>query len=230
MMVNLMDKLQILRKISQTAVFIKFILSGSYVLMLIGLMDKFMLSGFAGKNFIIIFLAVIVLTLIFGRVYCGWLCPWGFLFELSYILRVKLFKLKKLPELPENIHNKLIYLKYIVLFLFIIITVFQLNLYALLGLSKNAMALVVLTVFTIISFFNPRAFCKYFCPVGALLSILSIKPLFKLKLNNNCVRCKLCERKCPMQIKLTNDVNQKECVRCFECKSACKKDAIDFKI
>ncbi|WP_048057859.1 4Fe-4S binding protein [Methanothermococcus okinawensis] len=225
-----MDKLQILRKISQTAVFIKFILSGSYVLMLIGLMDKFMLSGFAGKNFIIIFLAVIVLTLIFGRVYCGWLCPWGFLFELSYILRVKLFKLKKLPELPENIHNKLIYLKYIVLFLFIIITVFQLNLYALLGLSKNAMALVVLTVFTIISFFNPRAFCKYFCPVGALLSILSIKPLFKLKLNNNCVRCKLCERKCPMQIKLTNDVNQKECVRCFECKSACKKDAIDFKI
>ncbi|WP_421078286.1 4Fe-4S binding protein [Methanothermococcus sp. Ax23] len=229
-----MDKLQILRKISQTAFFIKFILSGSFFLIFIGIANTFITTGTIGKNYMVISIVVLVLTLIFGRVFCSWWCPWGFLFELSYMLRVKWFKLKKLPELPENIHNKLIYLKYIVLFLFVILAYIRLSPYNVYlpemeGISGNMISLAVLVAFAIVSFFIPRAFCKYFCPVGALLSILSIKSLFKLKLNDNCVKCKLCERKCPMQIKLTKNINQKECVRCFECKSVCRKEGIDFK-
>ncbi|WP_292460564.1 4Fe-4S binding protein [Methanothermococcus sp.] len=228
-----MDKLQILRKISQTAFFIKFILSGSFFLIFIGIVYTFITTGTIGKNYIVISIVVLVLTLIFGRVFCSWWCPWGFLFELGYMLRVKLFKLKKLPELPENIHNKLIYLKYVVLFLFVIFIYIRLSPYNAylpeLGISGNIISLTVLVAFTIVSFFIPRAFCKYFCPVGALLSILSIKSLFKLKLNDNCVKCRLCERKCPMQIKLTKNIDQKECIRCFECKSVCRKDGIDFK-
>ena len=229
-----MDKLQILRKISQTAFFTKFILSGSFFLIFIEVVNRFITAGTIGKNYIIISIVVIVLTLIFGRVFCSWWCPWGFLFELSHILRVKLFKLKKLPELPENIHNKLIYLKYVVLFLFLTLVYIRLSPYnvylpELGGISGNMISLGVLIIFMIISFFIPRAFCKYFCPVGALLSILSIKSIFKLKLNNKCVKCRLCERKCPMQIKLTKNINQKECIRCFECRSACRKDAVEFK-
>ena len=229
-----MDKLEMLRKISQTAFFIKFILSGSFFLIFIRVVNRFITAGTIGKNYIVISIVAIVLTLVFGIVFCSWWCPWGFLFELSHILRVKLFKLKKLPELPENIHNKLIYLKYVVLFLFLTLVYIRLSPYnvylpELGGISGNMISLGVLIIFMIISFFIPRAFCKYFCPVGALLSILSIKSIFKLKLNNKCVKCRLCERKCPMQIKLTKNINQKECIRCFECRSACRKDAVEFK-
>ncbi len=230
-----------LRKISQTVFFVKFILSGSFFLLFIGGMYRFITTGIVGKNYILISIIVFVLTLIFGRVFCGWLCPWGFLFELSHILRVKLFNLKELPKLPENIHNKLIYLKYIVLSLFVVFIVFEYvqlthsvylpelaNMWGISNVSGNMVSLMVLVIFTIISFFIPRVFCKYFCPVGALLSIFSINSLFKLKLNDNCVKCRLCERKCPMQIKITENINQKECIRCFECKSVCRKNALSF--
>lgn len=73
------------------------------------------------------------------------------------------------------------------------------------------------------------AFCRYLCPIGALLGIFSLKPVFKLKLNKDkCVNCKLCEKKCPVQIELTEKIEQHECIRCFECKSACRKDAVKF--
>jgi ferredoxin-type protein NapH len=230
-----MDKLQTLRKISQSVFFIRFILSGSFFLIFIGIANKYINTGAIGTNYAVISIVVLILTLVFGRVFCGWWCPWGFLFELSYKLRAKLFKLKKLPEIPEDIHNKLIYLKYGILLLFLVMAYIKISYptYSFelgMGLSGNTISLAVLIIFIGVSFFIPRAFCRYFCPVGALLSILSISPLYKLKLNDNCVKCKLCERKCPMQIKLTKYTNQKECVRCFECKSACRKNAIDFKI
>jgi len=201
-------------------------------LIFLGIVYRYANTGFIGKNYIVISAVVFVLTILFGRVFCGWWCPWGFLFELSYMLRAKLFKLKKLPRVPDNIHNKLIYFKYVVLALVIILVYLKLNYGGILPnnmLSGSMISLSILITFIVVSFFIPRAFCRYFCPVGALLSIISIKPLFKLKLNDNCVKCRLCEWNCPMQIELTKNIRQRECVRCFECKSVCRKKAVDFK-
>jgi ferredoxin-type protein NapH len=164
------------------------------------------------------------------------MCPLGFIFDLTYKLRVKLFRLRKLPEVPEKIHNKLIYLKYVILVLFIILT-YHFTTYAycsvcpigaLTNLSGTVISYIILIGFIVLGFIYPMAFCRYVCPIGALLGILSVRPLSKLKLNNKCVKCKLCERKCPVQIKLTENINQMECIRCFECVSSCRKDAISY--
>ncbi|CAB3288716.1 Ferredoxin [Methanocaldococcus lauensis] len=230
-----MDKIQILRKISQIFFFIYFVFLTSFCLCFFGIIEKFILKGSVGQ-LIVKLIIIVVLTLLLGRVFCGWMCPLGFLFELFYKLRVKIFKIKKLPKVDEKIHNKLIYLRYVVLILSLILT-YYLSTYAfcqvcpigfLTNLYGTVISFIILIIFLIISFFIPMAFCRYFCPLGAFLSIFSIKPLFQLKTNNKCVKCKLCEFKCPMQIKITENLDQKECVRCFECKSACKKGGLSF--
>ncbi|EHP87756.1 4Fe-4S binding protein [Methanotorris formicicus] len=230
-----MDKIQILRKISQTFFFIYFVSLSSFCLCFFGVIEKFILKGTVGQ-LIVKLIVIVLLTLILGRIFCGWMCPLGFLFELSYKLRAKLFKTKKLPTVNEKIHNKLIYLKYIILIASLILTYHFLT-YAfcqvcpigfLTNLYGTVISFIILIIFIIASFFIPMAFCRYFCPLGAFLSIFSIKPLFQLKTNNNCVRCKLCEFKCPMQIKITEKIDQKECIRCFECKSACRKGDLSF--
>ncbi|MCQ6253378.1 4Fe-4S binding protein [Methanocaldococcus sp.] len=230
-----MDKIQILRKISQIFFFIYFVFLTSFCLCFFGIIEKFILKGTFGQ-LIVKLIIIVVLTLLLGKVFCGWMCPLGFLFELSYKLRVKIFKIKKLPKVDEKIHNKLIYLRYVVLILSLILT-YYLSTYAfcqvcpigfLTNLYGTVISLIILIIFLIISFFIPMAFCRYFCPLGAFLSIFSIKPIFQLKTNDNCVKCKLCEFKCPMQIKITENLDQKECIRCFECKSNCKKGGLSF--
>ncbi|WP_423792147.1 4Fe-4S binding protein [Methanocaldococcus indicus] len=232
-----MDKVQILRKISQIFFFIYFIFFTSFCLCFFGLIEKFILKGSFG-SLVLKLVVIIVLTLLFGRVFCGWMCPFGFLMELSYKLRAKIYKLKKLPKVSEELHNKLIYFKYLVMILSLVLT-YYLATYAfckvcpigfLTNLYGTVISLIILITFLIASFFLPMTFCRYFCPLGAFLSIFSIRPLFILKTNNNCVKCRLCEFKCPMQIKITENVNQKECIRCFECKSSCKKGGISFSI
>jgi len=235
-----MDKLQTVRKIVQSAFFIKFVilsavLSSFFCLCIFGYIEQFILMG--SIYFVPVVVVISLLTIIFGRVFCGWMCPLGFIFDLTYRLRVKLSGLKKLPEVPKNIHNKLKYLKYVILVLFLILT-YHLTTYvycsvcpigALTNLSGTVISFVVLIGFIILGFIYPMAFCRYLCPIGALLGIFSLKPVFKLKLNKDkCVNCKLCEKKCPVQIELTEKIEQHECIRCFECKSACRKDAVKF--
>ncbi|WP_456416018.1 4Fe-4S binding protein [Methanocaldococcus sp.] len=219
-----MDKIQILRKISQTFFFIRALLTGFY-LSIIGFVWNFIFGYGNFSNFRII---AIILAIIAGRIFCGWMCPFGFLFDLTYKLRVKIFKIKKLPTVPEYIHNKLKYFKYFVLIVVIVLGyTFGFKVFTDLYLLSYSL----LILFLILGFIYPRFFCRYVCPVGALLSIFSKISIFKLRLNKDkCVGCKLCERKCPMQIKIVNvdKINQMECVRCFECMSACRKESLSF--
>ncbi|MCD5425632.1 MAG: 4Fe-4S binding protein [Methanosarcinaceae archaeon] len=182
---------------------------------------------------LMVFIGLISITVIFGRSYCGWCCPGGFIFELSCLLRIKLHKLKKLPEIPEYIHNKLIYLKHAILIISLtmiyIMTVYFGQYIPELGwVEMTILTIMALIPFSILSFFIPRAVCRYLCPISSFLGILSIKSLFKLKLNEKCVSCKLCEKKCPIQIKLIKNIDQKECIRCFDGVSVCKKYGIDY--
>ncbi|MEO2117532.1 MAG: 4Fe-4S binding protein [Methanocaldococcus sp.] len=179
---------------------------------------------------------IIVVTLIFGKIICGWICPVGFIFEVIYKIRMKIFKEDKLLKINERIHQKLIYLKYIMLVVLLILTFYLLiyvyckgcPIWFLTHLRGSHLAIIVSIIGIIISFIIPMGFCRYICPLGAFFSIFSIKPLFQLRTNDKCTKCNLCEDICPMQIKITENIDQKECIRCFECKSVCKDDAISF--
>ncbi len=238
--IMIIDKLQIIRKIVQSAFFIKFVIISAvfsipFCLCFFGFVEQYILVG--SIYFVSTLVVMVLITLLLGRVFCGWMCPLGFIFDLTYKLRVKLFKLKKLPELPENIHNKLKYLKYIIMILSLI-AVYHFSTYAycsvcpigaLTNLSGTLISFIILILAIILGFIYPMAFCRYLCPLGAFLGIFSIFPIFQLKLTDKCVKCKLCNKKCPTQIKLTEKVEQSECIRCFECMTACKKGTIEYK-
>ncbi|WP_423792478.1 4Fe-4S binding protein [Methanocaldococcus indicus] len=213
-MVEIM-KLQTIRRISQSIFFIRYLLVNKFNLSIIRFMYSYL-------SYLIVI--PVVLALIFGRVYCGWMCPFGFLFDLSYKLRVKISKLRKLPKIDDKLHNKLIYIKYFVLVMITILFVIGIK------FKMLVLGVFLLVVFMVLSFYIPRFFCRYICPVGALLSLFSKISVVKLRIDfDRCVKCRLCEFKCPMQIKLTENINQMECIRCFECYSVCRKKAIKFK-
>jgi ferredoxin-type protein NapH len=78
-----------------------------------------------------------------------------------------------------------------------------------------------------------RAFCKYACPLPVFMKVTSRFSLFKIKVNNDsCIRCGLCEKICPMDIRILEYAKENkrvlstECILCSECSSACPKSSI----
>ena len=68
-----------------------------------------------------------------------------------------------------------------------------------------------------------RPFCRVICPIGAIYAPFNKVSLLKMKLETKACRgCTLCTKVCPMNISVYEDPNQLECIRCFECKWACR--------
>ncbi|MCG3226376.1 MAG: 4Fe-4S binding protein [Candidatus Heimdallarchaeota archaeon] len=87
--------------------------------------------------------------------------------------------------------------------------------------------LVVLVLITL----YPRAYCRWFCPTGAILGFFSRFSLLGIRLNKNrCIGgCNDCEQACPVQIPILSfdkDVTDKMCTNCGECIDACKEGAL----
>ncbi len=77
-----------------------------------------------------------------------------------------------------------------------------------------------------------RAFCKYVCPIPVLQKIGARFALWKMEIDpEKCTDCGLCEKNCPMNIKLLEykQANQRilstECVLCFTCGNVCLQSA-----
>lgn len=163
--------------------------------------------------------------LLFGRGFCGWACWNASVFEVLPVGRNK----KKVPE-------KYLAIKYMVLALVLIIPfVF---IFAETGLQASGAQLkwlltenaVIYVVGIILAFVlgDSRAFCKYLCPAGALMTLTSPRSIIKIEKNNRkCLRCRRCEDICPMGVPVLNyisagqRVSHPECILCTECVKQC---------
>lgn len=177
---------------------------------------------------LIIFISTV--TIFKGRVFCGWVCPHGAIQEFLYKIKTKRF---------EKIEKYLKYMKYfilvIVLFLsFIYSKNYFCNIYpfkVLYNFSGVGAILIFLTLILIFSIFIYRPFCRFFCPFGAYLGIIS-KLSEKLGLNKNiisneCIKCKKCLKECNSKSIYEGDefykIDTKECFVCGDCKEICPK-------
>lgn len=193
------------------------------------------------KNFSYFSLFLIILTALAGAFYCGYLCPFGFLQELSSIVGDKL-KIKK-RTIPKNLDIILKSFRYI-LFLFITIlaidAVFPLlkydarsNLYLFLT-GKNITTVMGLSILLFLAFslVYSKPFCKYLCIKGAGYGLLSVFRIFSIKRNaDTCIDCKLCDKVCPMSINVSSNdhVDSMSCINCFDCIKVCpKKGTLTF--
>ena len=196
-----------------------------------------LLTGFSWQVFlmeplIFILWCYVALALLFlGRgVFCGWLCPFGALQELTN----KLARLLRVPQLslPFALHEKLWPTKYI-----IFLGLLALSLHAMSAATlaaevepfKTAIILRFLRDWPFVVYallllgaglFIERFFCRYVCPLGAALAIPARLSTFRwLKRRPHCGReCRIGEIRCPVQaIHPSGEINPNECIYCLDC-------------
>jgi polyferredoxin len=180
---------------------------------------------------------VLILAVLFGPVFCGWVCPFGTFQEWLARLGKRLFKKRFDKIIPKSVDALLRYLRYAVLLWVVIMTAVSAKLifsdydpyYALFNFWTGEVAvtgLITLGVVIVLALIVERPFCRYACPYGALLGLSNFIRVFGIKRNaNTCISCKACDRACPMTITVsTNEtVRNHQCISCMKCtsESAC---------
>ena len=207
----------------------------------------------AGKSTLFYVGGILLLySVLFGRMICGWLCPFGLVQDLLY--KIKTPKLKKSP-----VTRILSYLKYVILVFFALIVPI---LYAVRNIPLPAFCKYICPAGTIEggllllankandSYFSMlgglftwkfllmisivvgclfifRLFCRFICPMGAIYSLFNKISIFGIRLDKGkCVDCGQCINKCKVDIRHVGD---QECISCGECIDVCPTKAISWK-
>ena len=194
-------------------------------------------TGFAWDAFLldplvfILWFSVAAALIFWGRgAYCGWLCPFGALQELTN----KAARALRVPqwELPWGLHERLWPVKYVLflgLFGISLASIPLAETFAEVEPFKTAIVLKFVREWPFVLFavallaaglFVERFFCRYLCPLGAALAIPARVRMFAwLRRYHECGHpCQLCSNECPVQaIHPTGEINPNECVNCLHC-------------
>lgn len=180
--------------------------------------------------------ALLLLTLLFSRGFCGWICPFGSLQEWLGLLGHRIFGKSYNPSGPWE--RRLRWLKYLVL---AVIIAFTWHLGTLVfrpydpflaffhlgqGLNEMPWAYAILGVTLLGSLKYERFFCKYACPLGAVLGLIGKFGLTKVtRVDDGCKGCNLCQKKCWANIDFlsTRTIGDAECNHCLDCVVHCPK-------
>jgi polyferredoxin len=195
---------------------------------------------------------IMLFGVLFGRLICGFLCPFGLVQDLLH--KIPLPKIK-IPRTPDKV---LRYAKYIVLVVFVFLLPAVLtNAFGIgspyfckwicpAGILEGAFPLLaqneavraslgalfdwklgILAAIVLLSMFIYRPFCKYLCPLGAMYGLLNRFSFYRLQVDKEkCIDCQLCEKACDMNVPITQNINGAECIRCGKCKAVCPTGAI----
>jgi MauM/NapG family ferredoxin protein len=94
----------------------------------------------------------------------------------------------------------------------------------------SAITLLIFGGIIVLNLLAPRFWCRYLCPLGALLSLISPLGLLKRRVNEDCNECLKCQEACPMGAvaENPNGTHLPECIQCQTCAKVCPQNAITF--
>lgn len=198
------------------------------------------------ESALVLMAIVFLLAALFGPVFCGWVCPLGSIQEWFGRLGKKIFGKRYNRFIPASLDRKLRYARYLVLAWVVYVTATTAILFfsdydpyfALFNFwtgEAAAGALFILGITLAGSLFVERPWCKYACPLGAVLGISNLFRVFKIKRETaTCINCGACARACPMNIEVDQKriVRDHQCISCLACTSegACPiPETVDMK-
>lgn len=203
-------------------------------------------------------LILLIPTLLLGRFFCNWICPYGTLHQfIGWIFNNKTIK----DKIESNRYRKGYAAKYLILIGFGTAALFgslQIGLLDPICLLFRSFTVAILPTvdmptewvyvrphvhhlswvvgFILLFFVSmnlviPRFFCRYVCPLGATLGVLSRFSIWRIERDvQKCVDCDLCLQRCEGASDPHTNLRKSECFVCFNCIDDCPHDALSFSL
>jgi len=164
-------------------------------------------------------------AIFYGKLFCGYLCPFHAYDKLLSTLLGRL----GIKRLDPGRLEKVRYVLYVISFAILALVVMK----ALAPYTKIRVQVPILMVAIVfLTFFTPRLWHRYLCPFAMIMRLPSItRPLKPSITASRCKRCKACQKACPTDAitidEETLDISGTHCILCYQCEDACKYDSIE---
>lgn len=187
----------------------------------------------------VLLVAFLAMSVVMKKSFCGWLCPVGTFSETLWKLGRRVFG--RNFQVPRWLDRELRGLKYLLLgfFLFVIAWMpaealrdFMMGPYGTIADVKmldffrtiGGVGIAVMGWLVVLSVFIQNFWCRYLCPYGALMGLVSLVSPVKIRRDAEaCIDCGKCSRACPSQLKVETlvQIRSAECTACMACVAAC---------
>jgi polyferredoxin len=202
-------------------------------------------------------LATIVLTIVFGRVFCGFVCPFGAIHQFVGWLGRRILRPRE--KMAANAYRPAQAVKYYILAALLGAAAFStgsafvgrlhIGLLDPIPLLSRSFNLVVLPAadlafervfpagrfssgaalvgglfigFVLLNLWIPRFYCRFVCPLGALLGVFARRTLWGIgKTGRKCSECSLCDVDCEGACNPMGPIHVSECLMCMNCLDTC---------
>ncbi|MDA3918102.1 MAG: 4Fe-4S binding protein [Deltaproteobacteria bacterium] len=199
---------------------------------------------------LVLFIIICMTAVIAKKSFCSWICPFGLLSE--FFNKLNRYIYKKSLFLPLWMDLPLRSVKYLIAGFFIWSIFYNMpmdsielfiqspyNRFADIKMLRfftqiSITGLITILVLCFLSIIIQNFWCRYLCPYGALLGIISFLSIGRIKRNKvNCTKCGKCEQHCPglIHIRQKDQIHSSECTACMSCINHCpEKNAIGFSL
>lgn len=175
--------------------------------------------------------------LLCGVFFCGWVCPFGalqdWLSKLALMLKLPRYRVPLRWQKYLQLSRYIWYVLGTAGISYAILNARSAFNHGLFGGTLTMAAGLVLGAFVVTSLFIDRPFCNYFCTKGAYYGLLSVlRPFGIARDETSCIHCHLCDKKCPMNIRVENTsfVRHPNCINCMTCVSVCPKKCLAYQL
>jgi polyferredoxin len=163
----------------------------------------------------------VVSTLLWGRLYCGRICAYGALTQLLDPIVPARFRFEVPPRIERHASKIKFFLLGAVVLYFLITSDMSIYRYVepfwmFTGQASTGLW-VALALLLLATVFVRNLYCRFLCPLGAALGLLSKLTIFGIKRWSECNSCKLCEKTCQWGAIQGPKIIMTECVRCDDC-------------
>jgi polyferredoxin len=198
----------------------------------------------------VMFVAAVFVSLGMKKGFCGWICPVGTISQYFWMIGEKIFGRNFSMERPVDIPVRSLKYLLMAMFLLLIGVAMAPNMMVLFFITDyyksidvrtmrvftdmSAITLWVLVGLGLLSLVYKNFWCRYLCPYGALLGLVSRWSPVKIRRNEeHCTHCRECSRSCPahLDVEKKEVVSSSECFACMTCVSSCpSRGALDITV